>query len=161
MNWLLIAVLVVAVYFLYRNKTKTPRARDVLSQYEPVGTVLGAVDLTRGFSEDTVAACRRFDALVKQSYDYVLTNAGKRMGGTTFVTKLFEAREDALMSIGEMRMSLPNDLDAEMQFVAAADSLDKYMMDVINDARKRLNTGIHPGQIADHGDVRAANDVWT
>ena len=79
------------------------------------------------------------------------------------VRKLFAHRAHAQEAMGELRMRLPNDLARERRLAAAAEALDRAMLEHIEDARERLGTPlVHPGPVDDawYGRwYRAANDL--
>lgn len=79
------------------------------------------------------------------------------------VRKLFAARAIVLKEMNELRMRLPNDLELETRFVETAETVDRDLMERIEDARQRLGAPlVHPGPVdnAWYGQwYRAANDV--
>lgn len=80
--------------------------------------------------------------------------------GAQLVRQMFGARDEALTALGEMRMRLPNDLDAELRFVRTVDAVDAEMMAGIDDARRATGVAIHPGPLSAATDAtRAIDDV--
>lgn len=77
------------------------------------------------------------------------------------VRALFRHRATALAEMHEVRMRLPNDLDAERRWAALTDDLDARMLAHIEDARRRGPALLHPGPVDDawYGQwYRASND---
>lgn len=79
------------------------------------------------------------------------------------VRALFRHRAQAMAEMHEVRMRLPNDLDAERRWATLTDEMDARMLAHIEDARRRGGAAlVHPGPVDDawFGQwYRASNDV--
>lgn len=102
-------------------------------------------------------AWRRFEGAYRDSFDIA-----SALARCSPVRVMFSAREDVQLAAGELRMRLPNDLEAESRFVATMEAMDASMLERIEDAKTRLHTFAHPGPIepwfALRG-LRPSNDV--
>lgn len=78
------------------------------------------------------------------------------------VRLMFAARARVLRALGELRMRLPNDPDAEHALAARAHALDRHMLARIEASRQRCGADLlHPGPVNDAwfgAWYRAAND---
>ena len=81
----------------------------------------------------------------------------------TYVRRLFAHRARVQALVNAVRLRLPNDLAAERRYAAAAEELDRAMLERIEDARQRCGAPlVHPGTLGDawYGAwYRAANDI--
>lgn len=88
--------------------------------------------------------------------------AVRDVGDAAGVRRLFAHRALVQTHLNEAVMRLPNDLTAERRLAAAAEDLDRAMLEQIEAARQRVGApGVHPGPLdaAWYGQwYRAAND---
>lgn len=104
-------------------------------------------------------ACVRFG----EAYDATFTYPPSALRALDRVRALYSIREDALIACGEIRMRLPNDLDAERKFIRSYEDLDRRMNELVEDAKSRLGVFVHPGPLSSAFQAkkyRASNDVF-
>jgi hypothetical protein len=112
-------------------------------------------------AERVHAACDEFNHVYQQTFSYRET-VEKPAGSLDLVRALYSAREDALAALGDVRMRLPNDLEAEKEFVRAYEDLDRHMNEYTTDAKTRTGVFVHPGPLSSAYQAkyyRAANDI--
>ena len=145
-----VALAVVAVLLAWRGRRA--RARRAVPAVWPA-------DLDE-FDTSQVHRARRaaadFDAVYQTTFRSTTDGPG-------VVRAMFARRALARTALADARMRLPNDLDAEKRLAAAAEALDRAMLEHIEDARQRLGAqGVHPGPLDDawYGQwYRAPNDI--
>lgn len=107
------------------------------------------------------AACDEFNHVYQRTFTYRET-VEKPTGSLDLVRAMYSAREDALAALGDVRMRLPNDLEAEKEFVRAYEDLDRHMNEYMTDAKTRTGVFVHPGPLSSAYQARhyrAANDI--
>lgn len=108
--------------------------------------------------DDATRAAVAFDLAYQETFQPA---AADRPGEA--VRALFSHRASALTALNQLRMRLPNDLEAERTLDAAIQGLDRDMLEHIEDARQRCGAPLlHPGPVGDawYGRwYRAANDL--
>jgi len=112
-------------------------------------------------AERVHAACDEFNHVYQQTFSYRET-VERPTGSLDLVRALYSAREDALAALGDVRMRLPNDLEAEKEFVRAYEDLDRHMNEYVTDAKTRTGVFVHPGPLSPAYQAkyyRAANDI--
>lgn len=115
----------------------------------------------RGVSARHVDEATRAVAAFRR--DYLDTFRAPGPDAATRVRRLFAHRARAMRLLNEVRLRLPNDLDAEQRLAATIEGVDRSMLERIEDARDRGGAPlVHPGPVdaAWYGAwYRAANDT--
>lgn len=115
----------------------------------------------RGVSSSHVDEASRTIAAFRR--DYLDTFRASGGDAATRIRRLFAHRARTMRLLHEVRLRLPNDLDAERRLAAAIEGVDRSMLERIDDARDRGGAPlVHPGPVdaAWHGAwYRAANDT--
>jgi hypothetical protein len=76
------------------------------------------------------------------------------------VRRLFALRDDGLRAIAEIKMRLPNDLDADHELFELLRHVEKATRAALDDVRARAGTGDFPAPLGSAYDAyRAVNDV--
>lgn len=152
-----VALLLMAAWFVLRWVRKT--VREARSRKLPGGVDRPAAAL-RPFSDSHYDACMQ--ALRAFSTEYRLTFQHGQCD-KKHLLGLHALREDALRHMYQLRMRLPNDLDAEHAFTQYIEDTDRLLKHYLQEAQKRCGFELlHPGPIDDtfyKKFYRAANDV--
>jgi hypothetical protein len=106
---------------------------------------------------EAAQAARAFDSAFQRSFR---PEAADDPEGV--VRELFAARAKVLTALNQVRLRLPNDLDAEREVDRAIEDADRDMLERIEDARERCGSPLlHPGPLGSWGYgrwYRAPND---
>lgn len=102
-------------------------------------------------------AAQAFDLAFQRSFRPEAADAPEAV-----VRALFAARARVLTALNQVRLRLPNDLDAERELDRAIEDAEREMLERIEDARERCGAPLlHPGPLGSAGYARwyrAAND---
>lgn len=95
------------------------------------------------------AALGAYDAAYGETFKYrVAVPDDDPRRNAAVLESLFDARDDVLRVLGEMRQALPNDGDLERRFLRYAEGIERRVAEDVDDARSRLRIYIHPGPIS-------------
>lgn len=156
--WALAALALAGWLMVFRGHEEWARGlvRGLVARDAPVTARARAS--SRSLPPEAVGACEAFDRDFQATFGTAALDAPE-----AHVRKLFAHRARAQRAVGEARMRLPNDLVAERALVAAAEDVDRAMLQHIEDARRRCGAPlVHPGPVDDawYGAwYRAANDA--
>lgn len=159
LSWgLAVAMLAYVAYCRVRAPVRPPDPPPAPGPAAGRPAVLALMAPFRAHAAEAGKALAAFDRDAARTFQ-----PGAAEDPATYVRRLFAHRARVQALVNAVRLRLPNDLAAERRYAAAAEELDRAMLERIEDARQRCGAPlVHPGTLGDawYGAwYRAANDI--